>query len=65
MQSELEKNESLRLKRKATKVIGTAGQLKVGPDTEALINKISESSGTHDKTLLFESRFESGNLFLA
>ena len=64
MQSELEKNESLRLKRKATKVVG-GGQLKVGPDTEALINKISETSGTPDKTLLFESRFESGNLFLA
>jgi hypothetical protein len=37
--------------------------LKIGLDTEALIHKLEE--GSLDKTLLFESRFESGNLFLA
>jgi hypothetical protein len=62
MAMEIEKNESLRMKRKPAKV-GAAGALKIGLDTEALIHKLEE--GTADKTLLFESRFESGNLFLA
>lgn len=62
MQNELERNEALRTKRKPTRV-GAAGALKIGNDTEALIHKLEDSSS--DRTLIFESRFESGNLFLA
>lgn len=63
IQSEMEKNETVRLKKKPTKV-GAAGALTIGNDTEALIHKLDEGS-KGDRTLLFESRFESGNLFLA
>lgn len=35
--------------------------IKVGNDTDALIEKVTDGT----RTLLFESRFESGNLFLA
>lgn len=61
MASEIERNESLKMKRKQR--VGAAGALKIGIDTEALIHKLEE--GSLDRTLLFESRFESGNLFLA
>lgn len=61
MASEIERNESLKVKRKQR--VGAAGALRIGNDTEALIHKLEE--GSLDKTLLFESRFESGNLFLA
>ncbi len=59
----MERNETLRLKRKPTKV-GAPGALTIGNDTEALIHKLDDST-KGDRTLLFESRFESGNLFLA
>jgi hypothetical protein len=62
MVSEYERNETLKLKRKPNK-FGPPGALKNGTDTENLINKLEE--GSAEKTLIFESRFESGNLFLA
>lgn len=61
MASDIEKNESMRHKRKPK--VGAAGALKIGNDTEALIHKLDD--GSADRTLLFESRFESGNLFLS
>ena len=57
MVSECERYESNRMKQK--KKVG--GGIKVGNDTDALVQQLSDGS----RTLLFESRFESGNLFLA
>lgn len=56
MVSNCERYENNRMKQKG-KNIG----IKVGNDTDALVEKVTDGT----RTLLFESRFESGNLFLA
>ena len=55
-----QRNEGLKIKRKPKPGVA----LKIGQDTEALISKNLED-GSGPRTLIFESRFESGNLFLA
>jgi hypothetical protein len=61
MASEIEKNENMRgVKAKKVKAGGT----KAGADTDTLIAKLDETLAGQ-RTLLFESRFESGNLYLA
>lgn len=60
MATEIEKNENIRVKQKKPK----AGGAKVGADTETLIAKLDESL-VGQRTLVFESRFECGNLYLA
>lgn len=61
MATEIEKSEQMRIKRMPK--MATARN-RIGQDTEALIAKLDEGL-QGERTLHFESRFESGNLFLA